>query len=133
MSNSNRDLIGRLYTEFNETLELPRWALDDGVVWHPPADEPDNGVRMGAETVMRYVHDWARSFDEYRCELQELVESDDCIAAVVVLHGQIGGSSAELTLPLTQVWRIRDDKVVEVREYRTKTEALQALAGRPGT
>jgi ketosteroid isomerase-like protein len=133
MSNSNRDLVERLYTEFNETLELPRWALHDVVVWHPPADEPDNGARKGAETVIRYVHDWARSFDNYHCELQELVESDDCVAAVVVLSGQIGGSSAELTLPLTQVWRIHDGKVVEVREYRTKTEALEALAGRRGT
>jgi ketosteroid isomerase-like protein len=127
MSESNRDLVERLYEEFNETLELPRWLLDNDVVWHPPADEPDNGVRRGADAVVAYVHDWARSFANYQCELQELSESGDCVVASVCLKGNIGDSSAELTLPLTQVWRFSDAKVVEVREYRTTAEALEAL------
>ena len=135
MSQPNRELVERLYEEFNETLELPRWTLDADVVWHPPADEPDNGIRRGADAVVAYVHEWARSFENYRCELEELVESNDRVVASVCLRGNIGDSSAELTLPLTQVWQIRDGKVVEVREYRTKAEALKALteADEPGT
>ena len=129
MSQENLDLIQRLYDEFNETLELPRWMLDDNVEWQPPADEPDNGIRRGSDAVVAYVHEWARLFENYRCELQDMVASDDCVAAEVLLRGHIGDSTAELTLPLTQVWRFDDGKIVEVREYRTKAEALEVLAG----
>jgi ketosteroid isomerase-like protein len=128
MPGSNRDIVQRIYDEFNEQLDLPRWALDDEIDWWPPADEPDNGRRHGADAVIEYVREWARSFDDYRCEVEEMTESGDCVAAGCVLRGRVRGSNAELTLPLTQVWRIRGGRVVEVREYRTKAAALAALA-----
>jgi ketosteroid isomerase-like protein len=58
----------------------------------------------------------------------ELIEQGDCIVAPVVLHGRIGESGADLSLELTQVWTLRGGKVIQVREYRTKNEALAALA-----
>src|SRR4051794_36697983 len=128
MSQGDRDLVQRIYDEFNETLELPRWALDAEVEWWPPSDEPDNAVRHGADEVIVYVRGWARSFEDYRCEVQDLIESSDRVAAAIILHGRIGDDEgAELTLPLTQVWRIRDGEIIEVREYRTKDEAVSAL------
>jgi ketosteroid isomerase-like protein len=124
----NRDLVQQIYDEFNETLELPRWLLDAEMEWWPPADEPDNDVRRGAEDAIVYVREWAGSFEDYRCEVLELVESSDHVAASLVLHGRIPESTGELTLPLTQVWRIRDGRIVEVREYRTLAEAVAELA-----
>ena len=129
MAPGNRDLVQQLYDEFNETLELPRRLLDAELEWWPPADEPDNGVRRGAEEAIVYVREWARSFKDYRCEVLELVESGDRVAASLTLHGRIRESdTAELTLPLTQVWRIRDGRIVEVREYRTLAEAVAEMA-----
>src|SRR3954470_9194948 len=69
MEPANVDLVRRLYNEFNETLELPRWALSDDVDWQPPADEPDNGPRHGVDAVRAYVREWASSFDDYRCTI----------------------------------------------------------------
>jgi ketosteroid isomerase-like protein len=124
MSGPNLDLVRRIYAEFNETLELPRWALHDEVEWQPPGDEPDNGVRRGAETVAAYVRGWASTFDDYHCELEEMIERDDCVVAPVLLHGRIGEQGQALSIPLTQVWTIANGRVVRVREYRTKAEAL---------
>src|SRR4051794_34906402 len=107
MPETNRELVQRIYDEFNERLELPRWALDGEMDWWPPADEPDNDRRRGADAVMEYVRGWVGSFDDYRCEAQELVESGDCIAAGCVLRGRLRGSDAELTTPVTQVWKVR--------------------------
>jgi ketosteroid isomerase-like protein len=129
MPETNRELVQRIYDEFNERLELPRWALDPEIDWWPPVDEPDNDLRHGADEVIEYVRDWAKSFADYRCEVEELVESSDHVAAGCVLHGRIRGSDApELTLPLTQVWKVRHGRVVEVREYRTMAAALAGLA-----
>jgi ketosteroid isomerase-like protein len=127
MAGSNLDLVRRIYEEFNATLELPRWALRDDVEWQPPSDEPDNAARFGAQVVTAYVREWASTFDDYRCDLDDLIERGDCIVAPVHLHGRIGTSGQELSIPLTQVWTIEDGLVVRVREYRTTAEALEQI------
>jgi len=123
---ANLDLVRRIYEEFNATVELPRWALRDDVEWHPPADEPDNGLRVGAEAVTAYVREWAATFDDYRAEVDELIDREDRVIAVVHLQGRIGDRGAPLSIPLTQVWTIDGDRIIRVREYRTKDEALAA-------
>jgi ketosteroid isomerase-like protein len=128
MPETNHDFVQRIYDEFNERLELPRWALDPEIDWWPPVDEPDNDGRHGADEVIAYVGDWVKSFADYRCEVENLVELSDRIAAECVLHGRIRGSDASLTRPLTQVWTVRDGLVTEVREYRTIAAAVAAQA-----
>lgn len=125
MPGSNLDLVRRIYEEFNETLELPRWALRDDIEWQPPSDEPDNALRFGADGVMAYVREWASTFDDYHCDVDELIEQGESVVAPLHLHGRIGTSGQSLSIPLTQVWTIEDGLVVRVREYRTKAEALE--------
>ena len=122
---ANVEIVRRIYDEFNQTLELPRWALLDSVEWQPPADEPDNGLRRGVEAVAAYVREWAATFDDYRCEVHELIDRGGSVVAALHLRGRIGESSAALSIPLTQVWTIRDGKVARVDEYRTTAEALK--------
>ena len=129
MSTPNVDLVRRIYDEFNETLALPRWSVSEDVEWYPPADEPDNAPRRGVDAIAGYVREWATSFADYHCEVEDLIERGDEVVAPIVLHGRIGDSAAELTLPLTQVFTIRDGVVVRVREYRTREEALAAQTG----
>jgi ketosteroid isomerase-like protein len=131
MSASNLELVRRIYEEFNETLELPRWALRDDVEWQPPSDEPDNALRLGADAVTAYVRDWASTFDDYRCAIDDLIEDGDCVLAPLHLHGRIGNGGQALSIPLTQVWTIEDGVVVRVREYRTIDEALAATGVDP--
>jgi ketosteroid isomerase-like protein len=126
MSGSNLDLVRRIYDEFNQTLELPRWALHDDVEWHPPGDEPDNAARRGADNVTAYVRGWASTFDDYQCELEELIARNESVVAPIILHGRIGNQGQALSIPLTQVWTIDNGRVASVREYRTKDEALAA-------
>jgi ketosteroid isomerase-like protein len=126
MATSNLDLVRRIYEEFNETLELPRWALRDDVEWQPPSDEPDNAWRFGADAVSAYVREWASTFDEYRCAVDELTERGNRVVASVHLHGRIGKQGQGLSIPLTQVWTIENDQVVRVQEFRTRDEALSA-------
>jgi len=126
MSGANVEIVRRLYDEFNATLELPPWALREDVEWQPPADEPDNGLRRGADAVNAYVRDWASTFDDYGCDVHELIDRGDSVVASLHLHGRIRDSGVPLSVPLTQVWTIRDGTVTQVHEYRTTAEALEA-------
>jgi ketosteroid isomerase-like protein len=75
---------------------------------------------------MAYVRGWASTFDDYHCEVHELIERGESVVAALHLHGRIGAGAAPMTIPLTQVWTISDGKVARVDEYRTKAEALSA-------
>jgi ketosteroid isomerase-like protein len=121
----NVELVQRIYEEFNETVELPRWALQESIEWQPPADEPDNGLRRGVDAVTAYVREWSSTFDDYHCEVHDLIDRGESVVAALHLHGRIGGSGSPLRIPLTQVWTIRDGMVVRVDEYRTTAEALR--------
>ena len=128
MPGPNLDLIRRVYDEFNQTRELSRWALADDVAWYPPADEPDNAPRHGADRVVAYIRDWSRAFAEYHVEVHELTEHDDeHIVAALTQCGRLTDDSAELRLPLTQVWTLRGGTVTCIREYRTTASAVEAI------
>jgi ketosteroid isomerase-like protein len=131
MSGSNLDLVRRIFVEFNETLELPRWALRDDIEWRPPSDEPDNAMRFGADAVTAYVSGWVSSFDDYSCGLDELSEHGDRVVASIHLHGRLGIQGQPLSIPLTQVWTVSNGQVVCVDEYRTRDEALAAIGSEP--
>ena len=127
MPESNVDLVRRIYQEFNQTRELSRWALREDVEWYPPADEPDNGMRRGAERVAAYVRGWAASFDDYHVAVEGIFERGDSVFVPARLIGRIRDGSTELSQPVTQVWTIDGGLVIRVREFRTKEEALAAV------
>jgi ketosteroid isomerase-like protein len=45
----------------------------------------------------------------------------------LVPHGQLKASGQAVTMPETHVWKIRDGKAIEVREYDTTEAALEAI------
>ena len=50
-----------------------------------------------------------------------------CCASWRIARGRPHGSERTVEVPETQVYTVHDGKIVEVREYRTKSEALQAV------
>ena len=126
MSRENVELIQRVYEEFGKG-ESVEWALDPKVEWHTAADLPDSDVHRGIDAVAALVRDWLGSFDDLRADVEQLIDQGDYVVVALVLRGRIHGTDEEVALPETHVWKLRDGKAVEVREYRTKEAALEAL------
>ena len=126
MSRENVELIQRVYEEFGKG-ESVEWALDPKVEWHTAADLPDSDVHRGTDAVAALVRDWLGSFDDLRADVEQLIDQGDYVVVALVLRGRIHGTDEEVALPETHVWKLRDGKAVEVREYRTKEAALEAL------
>jgi ketosteroid isomerase-like protein len=49
------------------------------------------------------------------------------VVVSVVLRGRIRAADQEVAAPVTQVWRFRDGKAIEIRDFRTQQAALEAL------
>ena len=101
--------------------------LHDDVEWHRSGDEPEVETLHGPGEIALMWAEWVGSFDEFRIEPLEFIDAGERILVPFRMTGRLPGSDAEVAIEETHVYRFRDGKVVEVREYRTKEEALAAV------
>jgi ketosteroid isomerase-like protein len=107
-------------------LETALGSLDDEVEWHRAGDEPEVETLRGPAAVAAMMGEWFNSFDQFRVEALEFIDGGKCVVVPLRYSGRLPGSGAEVAIEETNVFWVRDGKVVEVREYRTKPEALEA-------
>ncbi|MGN6170825.1 MAG: nuclear transport factor 2 family protein [Solirubrobacteraceae bacterium] len=101
------------------------------IVYHPRADEPDPSPHVGRDAYERLTYGFVDSFSEVRFEVLELIDAGDHVIVSTVLHavlhGQESATAAGVSDTYVFVYKLRDGLVVEVWEYRTKQEALEAV------
>jgi ketosteroid isomerase-like protein len=108
---------------------FPDDALAEDIEWHRASDEPEAtpGVPLRGpdEVAEMLASSWETVVDAW-------VEVDEFIAAGdrVVVCWRGGGNGRVSGVPVewheTHTYLVRDGKIAEVREYRTKEEALEA-------
>jgi ketosteroid isomerase-like protein len=130
VSQENVEIVRRSFTAFT------RGGLDAAAeFWHPQINwraaegAPDDvGEMHGIPAARRYAEDWFDTFDELSWEPEELIDvGDDQVVAVVHVSGRAKASGIRTELRYASVATIRDGKVVRVREYLTKDEALKVV------
>ena len=62
-----------------------------------------------------------------RGEVSEYIDAGEYVIMPVRMRGRPPGSDADVVLDEVYVSKFRDSKVVELREYRTKADALEAV------
>ena len=128
ISNQNVEIV----REANEAwkrgdLDAVVQALDPRIEWHTAADEPDAGTRRGVEAIIALIADWAQSFEDFSVEPLEFIDAGDRVVMPMTARRRPHGSEQTVEVPETQVYTVRNGKIVEVREYRTKAEALKVV------
>jgi ketosteroid isomerase-like protein len=96
--------------------------------WRAIEGAPDDvGEMNGIEAACRYVQDWYDTFDDFNSEPEELIDvGDGRVVAVIHNTGRAKISGIPTELRYAALYTIRDGKLVRVREYATRTEALRA-------
>jgi ketosteroid isomerase-like protein len=129
MSQENVELAREAIDRFNRgdddaTLDA---LYDPNAVWHSRTDEPDTGIYQGRESIRELWRMWRGMFEDFRAEVEEYIDAGDHVISPGWLCGRGRDSGVEVREPYTWVGRWRDGKLVEIREYRTKAEALEAV------
>ena len=117
----------RAYFErFNETRESQLETLDPEIDWHIRADLPDSRTLRGYEDVRQRDADWKQAFGDLHLEPVEVSEASGKTVVVVHFHGHLKGS--EDIVDMNEVWVLswRGDRIIGIREYKNKAEALKA-------
>jgi ketosteroid isomerase-like protein len=128
MSQENVERVRRAYELYSETQQPDYELLHPDVEWHTAQDLPDSTTHRGHDGVAALYAEWIGSFEGFRVEVEEVIDGgDEAVIVVTRLRGRFGGGNEEVDLVEMHVWRLLDGKAIEIREYRTKAEALEAI------
>ena len=119
------------YEAFNRgDIEAALAPLHPDIEWWPAADEPITDPYRGHDGYRRLVAGILEAVPDLKIEVGELFVTGGCVVACLRFWGRGRDSGVPVEIHETHVARLRDGKVIEVREYREKDAALKEVADR---
>ena len=131
MSGDNVEAVRRGFQAFERRdRDAATTLLDPEVAWYPALGALlGQSSYHGPEAVAGLVLDEIPSVIEgFTSEVQELRDvGDDTVLVIVRFRGRVPSAQMEIEQVFGQVYRLRDGKVVEMRSYSSREQALAAL------
>ena len=135
MSQENVELVRRAYEVFN--LRELSWSASEFFSRASEFFAPDIEIDLsrnvfnaatfrGYEGVERAVVMVNDVWDDFRFEVEELIDAGDKVFAAVQLSGKGKGSGVPVDQHDIHVCTVRDGKVVRIDVHRNRAEALKA-------
>ena len=113
----DQDALERAFEFFHPEIEIredPRF--------------PEAGVFRGQDAVRSYFAQFTEQFDEFRFELEDVLDAGDDRAILLFhIHGRGKDSGAVFEERPAWVQTIRDGKAVRIEAYLDRGEALEAV------
>ena len=91
------------------------------------AVEGEEGVFRGHDGIRRWWRDLHDHYEDLNTEVLEVRDFGERLVVVFVVRGRGKGSGIALDTPLAQVVTMRQGKVIEVRDYFSREEALDSV------
>jgi hypothetical protein len=126
MSHENVEIVRALNDSFNAGEEdWPRFYHPEAE-FHMPREWPEDRVYYGPEGVKKGGDAWNESFDEYRWDVDELIDVGDSVVALVHHRGRIGGSTEWIEREVGAIFEVHSGQVTKVRAFLSWDEAREA-------
>ena len=132
MSQDNVEIIRGTYTawlagDFAAALA----TLDEDIEVHPDPEAAWVGigdVYRGHDGIRSYLRLVYEVFEEYRPEVEQLIDAGDRVLTLAIEHGRGRGSGAEVKAQKTaHVWTLRDGRAVRLDLYLDRDRAVKAV------
>jgi ketosteroid isomerase-like protein len=129
VARENVEVVRQMWQVFADAgLDAMTGFLDAEINWRAIEGAPDDVVEMrGIEAARRYVQDWLDTFEGITSVTEELLDAgDDRVIAALHVTGRAKLSGVETELRYAVLYTLREGKIVRVREYATREDALKA-------
>jgi len=130
MSHENVDVIRRMYDRWLQGDPSLFDAFDPKIELHPdPAADwvGVDAVYRGHDGVRRYMAHVYEAFEDYRPEVEELVDAGDKVVTLAIEHGRGRVSGATVEARRTaHVWTMRANKAIRLDLYLDRAKGLEA-------
>jgi ketosteroid isomerase-like protein len=128
VSQENREIVERVYAAWNRDDAAGVLAdVDPAMEWWDRDDDPDATVHRGHDAVRDQMAKVRDAWADFQIRPDELIDTGDYVVAPYRAAARGRSSGLELVVSEVHVFRLHAGKIVELREYREKPEALQAL------
>ena len=130
MSEENVEIAARWYEPATGKDELLAAMPRTMALCHPDVEwsAPEDGtIYRGREGVRQRLEEWLQSFDEYRYDVQQVIDcggDEVLVEASEVGRGMMSG--AEVRSTNYELLTIRHGMIVRIREFYDECEALEA-------
>jgi ketosteroid isomerase-like protein len=91
-------------------------------------DSVEDDAYVGVDGFCAAVEDWRDAWEHYNSELEGCVLVDDMAVAVLHIHGRGRGSGLEVEADRTDIWKLRDGRLLAFRRFKDRASALASLA-----
>ena len=127
MSQENVEIVRLGYEAFNRgDIEAVVATLDPGIEWWPAADELITQPYRGHDGYRALVAEAREGVPDLQAEIEEMFAGADRVVTCLRFWGRGRDSGAPVEVRETNVARFREGRIIEVREFREKAEALEA-------
>ena len=127
MSQENVAAVQRFADHWNETGEPPWAELDPDVVFEIDPGSFVAGTYKGHDGLRTLLRLTAEVFDEFRLELDELIDAGDAVVALGFIRARGVTSGATGAQQGALRFRFRNGRIVLYRSYLRREEALEAV------
>jgi ketosteroid isomerase-like protein len=129
MSEENVEILRRGFKEFARgDLDAMLERMDPDVDWQP-ANAPILGVETirGREALREFfTRDLLEGFDEFRAEPLDYEDLGDAVLVTVRYTARGESTGLEIDQITPSLYRFQGGKIVSMRDYFTRSEALEA-------
>jgi ketosteroid isomerase-like protein len=128
MASENVEVVRRMAEAFESGgLNAAREYYHPGIEWHEDPSFPEADVYRGVEAVEAYHRQFLREFAEIHYQPRELIEVEDHVITNMWIHGRGKASGAEFDISGWWVYTVREGRVIRVKAYLDRAEALEAV------
>ena len=133
MADEDVDTIRRLYEAWQaDEYETVFQTYDEAIHINPDPEASWVGIGEtydGHEGIRRYMSAMYEAFEDYRPEVEDIVDvGEGRVLTLAIEHGRGRGSGAEVTSQRTaHLWTLRDGKAVQLDLFLDRGRAYAAL------
>ena len=131
MSEENLEIVRETFRLFNaDDLDGLRAHLDPRIAMWGPEGWPEPGPEHGHDGVVRQFERLGADYDQRGSELLELIDAGEWVVGHFRWNTRGRASGIATTAEMWFVYRFREGKIVEIRYFWEREDAL-AAAGAP--
>lgn len=127
MSQKNVEVVRRQYESFN-TSGMPDFnLLDPEIEWHTSDRALERGTYHGHQGVKAFLASGNEVWTDAEAQPEEFIQVGECVVVPITLRTRGKASGIRSEDRFFQVWKLRSGRIVELRVYSSRAEALEAV------
>jgi ketosteroid isomerase-like protein len=131
MGEQSEELVRDVYEAFARgDVPAVLGAMAADMEWHEAEGMPYGGVYHGGEAVAQNVFGpITQDVVDFAVTAEEFIASGDAVAAVVRYTGTGKATGKKLDLPVVHVWKVRNGKAEQFRQFIDTAKFLEVVPG----